>query len=150
MTGQLNIITTGYSAIELRSNAGSFIDFHSSTSSDFDGRIIWNYNNSKRFDIYGNSNFKNAVTVIGDITGNSIIPQKTLRLPAVYAGANNNYFKGGTGDGGSLTTYNTFLRLHYGMAIGSPFTNDGNGGYEEKATISFNGKPSAYYLLHPP
>jgi hypothetical protein len=147
MTGQLNITTPGYSAIELRSNTGSFIDFHSSTSSDFDGRIIWNFDNSKRFDIYGNSNFKNSVTVNGNITGNSIIPKKTLRLPSIYASANNNYFKEGTGDGGSLTTYNTFLRLHYGMAIGSPFTSNGNGGFEEKATISFNGRSGDIFTL---
>jgi hypothetical protein len=65
---------------------------------------------------------------------------QTLPIPAVAAGQGNNYFVAGTGDGGSLTTYNSFLRLHYGLAIGSPFTSNGSGGYVEKATISFDGR----------
>lgn len=46
----------------------------------------------------------------------------------------------GTGDGASLTTYNTIFKLHSGLAIGSPFVSDGNGGYVDKATIVFDGR----------
>jgi len=62
MTGGLNIERQGYSSIELKSNTGSFIDFHSSISSDFDGRIIWNYNNSNQFDVYGTTRFINNIS----------------------------------------------------------------------------------------
>ncbi|HEY8936832.1 MAG TPA: hypothetical protein VIM65_16500 [Cyclobacteriaceae bacterium] len=65
---------------------------------------------------------------------------QTLPVPAVSTGQSNNYFRAGTGDGGTLSTYNTFLRLHNGFAIGSPFTSNGNGGYVEKATIAFDGR----------
>jgi hypothetical protein len=72
---------------------------------------------------------------------------QNLFLPAFSEGAPNNYFTVGTGDGGSLTTYNTFLRLHYGLAIGSPYANDGRGGYEEKATISIDARNGNIYSL---
>ncbi len=65
---------------------------------------------------------------------------QTLSIPAVAAGMSNNYFIAGTGDGGTLSTYNSFLRLHYGLAIGSPYVSNGSGGYVEKATISFDGR----------
>ncbi len=61
MTGGLNIQREGYSSIELKSNTGSFIDFHSTITSDFDGRIIWNYNNSGRFNFYGTTQFNNEI-----------------------------------------------------------------------------------------
>jgi hypothetical protein len=63
-----------------------------------------------------------------------------LNLPSYSLGAENNYFKPGNGDGGSLINYNSFLRLHNGLAIGSPFTDNNNGGYEEKATIGIDGR----------
>ena len=59
-----------------------------------------------------------------------------MYLPSYLPGTNNNnYFEAGTGDGASLTTYNTFLSLHSGIAIGSPFTSNG-----KKATIVFDGR----------
>ena len=62
MTNTLQIeMPALYSSIELISNIGSFIDFHSSITSDFDGRIIWNFNNSRRFGIYGKTRFYNDV-----------------------------------------------------------------------------------------
>jgi hypothetical protein len=65
---------------------------------------------------------------------------QTLPVPAVSVGAGNNYFVAGTGDGGTLSTYNSFLRLHWGIAIGSPFASNGSGGHVEKATIAFDGR----------
>lgn len=67
MTGGLNVQREGYSSIELKSNTGSFIDFHSTITSDFDGRIIWNYNNNNRFTIYGNTQFNNSLTLLGNL-----------------------------------------------------------------------------------
>lgn len=64
-----------------------------------------------------------------------------IYLPAFIPGeTNNNYFGPGTGDGSSLTTYNTMLTLHNGFAIGSPFASDGNGGMVKKATVVFDGR----------
>ena len=63
-----------------------------------------------------------------------------LYVPSVAAGQANNVFLVGTGDGADLTTYNTFLKLHSGMAIGSPFVSNGSGGYVQKATIAFDAR----------
>ena len=68
MTGTLNVERQGYASMELRSNTGSFIDFHSSITSDFDARIIWNYNNSNELGFYGNATFKNGFKVNGSTT----------------------------------------------------------------------------------
>jgi hypothetical protein len=88
------------------------------------------------------------INSIGSITSNAI-SSSTISSTSITAISqlyfptfNNNctnYFVKGTGDGASLTTYNTFLRLHSGLAIGSPYVSDGTGGFIEKATIVFNG-----------
>ena len=68
MTNHLNIdMPVSYSSIELKSNIGSFIDFHSSMTSDFDGRIIWNLNNSGEFKIYGRTRFDDDVLASGKL-----------------------------------------------------------------------------------
>lgn len=81
----------------------------------------------------------NLALLINLILAQIVIGQ-TLSIPGVTTGQSNNYFAVGTGDGGDLTTYNCFLRLHDGLAIGSPFVSNGSGGYVEKATISFHGR----------
>jgi hypothetical protein len=58
-----------------------------------------------------------------------------------------NYFVKGTGDGASLKVYNTFFRLHSGLAIGSPYVSNGAGGYIEKATMVFNGRTGDFTSL---
>ncbi|KXX71226.1 hypothetical protein [Flammeovirga sp. SJP92] len=73
MKGSLEINRSDvYSSIELKSGVGGFIDFTSDYTSDYNGRLIWNYNNSNRFDIYGNVNFNNSVdlkkVVTNDLT----------------------------------------------------------------------------------
>jgi hypothetical protein len=84
---------------------------------------------------------KNCVFLLAaSLIFHSVLAQTTLPIPAVTTGQSNNYFRAGTGDGGDLLTYNSFLRLHSGLAIGSPFVSNGSGGYIEKATISFHGR----------
>lgn len=61
MTGGLYMERESYAFIELKSNTGSFIDFHSTIAGDYDGRIIWNYLDSDQFDIYGITNFKDRL-----------------------------------------------------------------------------------------
>jgi hypothetical protein len=73
------------------------------------------------------------------ISSASITAISQLYFPT-FNNYSTNYFVKGTGDGASLTIYNTFLRLHSGLAIGSPYVSDGAGGYIEKATIVFNGR----------
>lgn len=82
------------------------------------------------------------IVLIGSLILTSLLTygQEKILLPAIDIGASNNYIIKGTGDGGTLTSYNTFFRLHYGFAIGSPYTNKIGGGYEEKATIAFNAR----------
>ncbi|WP_156152618.1 hypothetical protein, partial [Flammeovirga sp. OC4] len=64
MTGSLEINKeSGYSSIELKSGVGAFIDFTSDHTSDFNGRIIWNYFNSNKFDILGDVRFKDEVNL---------------------------------------------------------------------------------------
>lgn len=91
MTNTLNInVPSSYSSVELRSNIGSFIDFHSSVSSDFDGRIIWNHNNSNRFDIYGETNFNNPTKFNNKVGIYTSMPNALLDVhteantPAIY------------------------------------------------------------------
>jgi hypothetical protein len=67
MTGSLKINRESYSSIELESNTGAFIDFKHIMTSDYNGRIIWNYQGSNRFDIHGTSNFKNSLLVNGQL-----------------------------------------------------------------------------------
>ncbi len=90
---------SNYASLELISNLGSFIDFHSSTSSDYNGRIIWNYNNSSRFDIYGNVNFRNDVAASNLTVGSSIVCSGGIVLggfaPNSDYYANNNYISFG-------------------------------------------------------
>jgi hypothetical protein len=78
------------------------------------------------------------------ISSNTISSASITALSQLYFPTFNNYstnyFVKGIGEGASLTIYNTFLRLHSGLAIGSPYTSDGVGGYIEKATIVFNGR----------
>ncbi len=85
MTNTLNInVPSSYSSIELRSNIGSFIDFHSSVSSDFDGRIIWNHNNSNRFDIYGQTKFNNKVGIYTSMPNALLDVHTEANTPAIY------------------------------------------------------------------
>lgn len=70
----------------------------------------------------------------------ALLQGQTLNLPSIPEGAPNNYFKAGTADGGTLSAYNVFLRLHNGIAIGSPYVSDGQGGFLEKATLAIDGR----------
>lgn len=60
-----------------------------------------------------------------------------MEIPDVFGST---YFKDGISDGGSFSSYNTLLSLHWGLGIGSRFTSNGSGGYEEKAMIVLNGR----------
>jgi hypothetical protein len=82
---------------------------------------------------------RNFIVFLFLVTGISAHSQN-LNLPAFTEGAPNNYFMAGTGDGSSLSTYNVFLKLHYGLAIGSPYVSNGSGNYIQKATISIDGR----------
>jgi len=62
---------------------------------------------------------------------------QSLAIPSILG---YDYINPGISDGGTILSYNSFLRLHWGFAIGSPFTSDGKGGYVERATISFDGR----------
>ncbi|MCV9926970.1 tail fiber protein [Flavobacterium sp. LS1R49] len=72
------------------------------------------------------------------ISSTSITSTSKLFFPT-FNNYKTNCFVQGTGDGASLTTYNTFLSLHSGLGIGSPYVN-GSGGYTKKATIVFDGR----------
>lgn len=87
------------------------------------------------------------ISIITSIIFNKDLFSQNLPIPAVAQGEQNNHFTAGTGDGASLLTYNSFLKLHYGLAIGSPFVNNGSGGFVEKATISFNGRDGSISTL---
>jgi hypothetical protein len=65
---------------------------------------------------------------------------QTLPVPSVAEGATDNYFKAGTADGGTLNNYNVFLKLHWGIALGSPYASNGQGGYTEKATVAVDAR----------
>jgi hypothetical protein len=80
------------------------------------------------------------------ISSNSIASVSQFYFPT-FNNYETNCFLKGTGDEASLTTYNTFLRLHSGMAIGSPYVSNGNGGYIEKATIVFDGRTGSITSL---
>ena len=85
MTGGLRIRREGSSSIELESTSAAFIDFKHSHSADYNGRIIWNYGNSNRFDIYGKVNFKHdvfaqSIQLTNDLTVAGIINGKTQLL----------------------------------------------------------------------
>jgi len=72
---------------------------------------------------------------------------QNLGLPAFAEGAPNNYFTQGNGDGGNLEVYNVLLKLHSGMAIGSPYADNGYSGPIEKATIAFNARSGNIAML---
>lgn len=81
------------------------------------------------------------IVVYQNVYSQTAVSGPPIYLPSYLPGTNNNnYFEAGTGDGASLTTYNTFLSLHSGIAIGSPFTSNGSGGYIKKATLVFDGR----------
>lgn len=75
----------------------------------------------------------------GNISSSSFTPNNQLYFPT-FNDLRTSCFVKGTGDGASLTTYNTLLKLHSGLAIGSPYVSDGNGGCVDKATIVFDGR----------
>ncbi|HEY8937272.1 MAG TPA: hypothetical protein VIM65_18730 [Cyclobacteriaceae bacterium] len=81
------------------------------------------------------------ITISQNLYSQIAVSGPPLVIPAYLPGTNNNnYFKAGTGDGANLTTYNTYLSLHSGIGIGSPFTSNGSGGYIEKATVAIDGR----------
>ena len=92
---------------------------------------------------------KGDINSIGRISSNFLF-SNAISSPSITSSSNfyfptynnytSNYFFKGTGDGASLTTYNTIIKLHTGLAIGSPFVSDGNGGFVDKATIVFDGR----------
>jgi len=75
----------GYSSIELKSNKGAFIDFSNSIENDFDGRIIWNYNNSGRFDFYGKSNFRNQLSFQKGMVGDYVTLSNEIQIPSSFS-----------------------------------------------------------------
>ena len=89
------------------------------------------------------------INSIGSISSNALF-SNVISSPSITSSSNfyfptyndytSNCFFKGTGDGASLTTYNTIIKLHSGLAIGSPFVSDGNGGFVDKATIVFDGR----------
>ena len=89
---------------------------------------------------------KKLITCIAILLSQSSYGQN-LGLPAFAEGAPNNYFTQGNGDGGDISAYNVFLKLHYGMAIGSPYADNGYSGPIEKATIAFNARSGNISML---
>ena len=75
----------GYSSIELKSNEGAFIDFSNSIENDFDGRIIWNFNNSGRFDFYGKSNFINQLSFQKGLVGDYVTLSNEIQIPSSFS-----------------------------------------------------------------
>ncbi|TRX51636.1 hypothetical protein FNH22_24045 [Fulvivirga sp. M361] len=86
MTGPLNVeIPASYASIELKSTIGSFIDFHSSVSSDFDGRLIWNQDGSNEFGLFGKVRFHNMV-LTNDLIGVGLnTPKAGIHVTKTYA-----------------------------------------------------------------
>ena len=84
MTGPLKIKSEDYSSIELESNTGAYIDFKNDMDSDYDGRIIWNKEGSERFDIYGETYFKNLVRCNHGISGSYIRLSNELQMPSGF------------------------------------------------------------------
>jgi hypothetical protein len=73
----------------------------------------------------------------GPVSGPSFKVKTLLEIPDIHR---TTCFKKGTRDGGTINDYNTFLCLHWGLGIGSKYTSDGSGDYEEKAMIAINGR----------
>ncbi len=106
MTAPLNIeMPVSYSSIELNSNLGSFIDFHSDMATDFDGRLAWNLNNSNEFGLYGRIRFHNMALFNG-LTGiGTTSPEAGLHVKKTHALGDGTLVSARLGSGHNHWTY---------------------------------------------